>query len=279
MHIIGFGTVYHCFVGWKWPRERLDIYDKEIWGISPFFVCRLVECLVEAVPLMAVQCFVMVQHQDYEIILLVSMSISFLSASVPAVSIIKVLKDKRPLFKLLDVIVWTSDCIVRTVPLIYFLVYRFYVGITLLVLFLGTSNIYVVCVMDMRCRFENEHGFAFGWTLIFNSVYKIYSIVYKTLHERKSTLYYSIIEQVFRALISIGTTVYLESQRIIHDWQCFAMTGLAIFTTVMQIFFFLQTVQSNINRRRDNTETVDNKEQKQYGKNISGVFEMTETEL
>jgi len=207
--------------------------------------------------MMAIQCFVMVQHQSFRPFLLFSLCTSFQSASLPAVTLVEVLqqnelvegvqwKESRCLVEraaswMMNICVWTSDTIVRTVPLMYLLVHSFQYGFVLIMVIMVMSTLYVVCIMDVRCNCENEHGYVLGWTLTFNSVYKIYSVLYQENKFRRTTFKYTIMESAIRTTISVGIVVWLFLCGLLHSWQYTSFVVTAFLTFGMQVKFYSLT--------------------------------------
>jgi len=136
--------------------------------------------------MMAIQCFVMIQKQNYTNLLLISTFSSFFFVSIPAVVLVSAVNDNElesgrlvrnttssVCHVTVDIFVWMTDSFIRTIPIIYLLVHRFTEGIILMILIMVMSTMYIVYTLDVKCNFLNEHGIVMGWTLTFSSVYKL----------------------------------------------------------------------------------------------------------
>jgi len=242
LHLLGLGCWYTCYKTWKHPKDMLNVYGDVVWSPSSFYYAKLVECLIESVPMMVLQCLVMVKNQNYTYFLLASTTSSFMCSSFSAISLVSVGEENFDIPRILfTVFVWTIDSFVRTLPIIYLLVHRPTLGFCIMSFEMVLSTVYVVYIMDVKCSLDNEHGLVFGWTLTFSSVYKLYSVLYWSKADRNKMLPYSILETDIRVFISSGIVVFLFAQEVLRKWQLWVFIVLAVFSCAIQARFFRDT--------------------------------------
>jgi len=108
-HLSGFGVVYEAFILWKKPDE--DMTD--------FYGAKMLESCFEALPFTALQTYVMALESDYNVILVLSLSFSLLASGLMTTTIVALDYDWSFTDKLVHVMIWTLDTIVRVCPLAY----------------------------------------------------------------------------------------------------------------------------------------------------------------
>jgi len=245
IHLCGLGVVYEAYFFW------IDT-DDEAQKLS-FWFSRYAESCFETLPFTVLQIYVMVLQSDYNLTLCVSLFFSLLSSGVMVTSL-TVLQDIYELSfteKIFHVMVWSSDSLIRVVPLAFILAaYNHHV--LRIMIFIGVFLFYFLFSWMLRNP-STVFGVlnCIGSTLILfvSSISKFQ--IGKDARTRKKVLRKS--EMAARYIFSSVVVLHLKKRDRIDCWQLGAFMFILSFSWVCQtIFYYIEKAhtQNKIEKAR-----------------------------
>jgi len=238
LHLVGLGCLHQFWWEWSSPKPLFKKTKYGLEGFEHFFGFRMIECLLEALPMVILQFWVMIDNERYTTLMVVSTGASLVCVTYPVVAVISSVYKYDILRDVIAMIAWTFDTAMRTLPLLYVLVHFKLAGIVLMISTILSEMVYMALIGSYDTALEYVLIAAMGWTCTFVSIYKIVMLLLLVGEDCSAMKRYVFFETALRSIAAIGISIVLYGHDVIHEWQLGVIVAMTIFTVFMQTMFF-----------------------------------------